>query len=220
MKRQLFGAVIGLWLLNPLAALAAADMNDEEYQAVYGTAARQEIVEDGYEPEQKMGSSTSPETDDAVAKKREATKHRYKKVAVDQNFTYYVDTKNMRWRYIPNSRQQMIDVWIKLLPYADYYSDGTAANYDTNYYLEHYLLYPKKQQIQFLSEIEVKGRPTNKIRENKFNMKNWEDLVPGSIEDTIYHAVMDCIEEMPSEGKKSTVESIGDGIEDVLRIAL
>lgn len=220
MKKQLIGAVLGLCLLSPLAAEAANDMSDSEYEAIYGKPpVREEVVEESEQPA-KVETDTDKKEKSDVEKKREATRHRYKKIGTDQSFTYYADTKNMRWRYIPNTKEQMVDVWIKLLPGAVYADSADEANYAEHYFLMHYYLRPKQQQIQFLGETEVSGRPTNQIQERAYNTSHWENLVPGSVEDTIYHAVMDCIEEMPQEGKKSNFQSIGDGIEDVLHIAL
>ena len=61
---------------------------------------------------------------------------RYKKIAVDQNFVYYVDTKNMRWIQCPNASDQLIDVWVKMVNFAEYYSEGDeAGKYTANYVL-------------------------------------------------------------------------------------
>ena len=68
--------------------------------------------------------------------------------------------------------------------------------------------------------MEVKGRPLNNVKERIYSPGHWENLVPGSIEDTIFHAVMDNVDEMPKNGRRSGMKSIGDGIEDVLHIAL
>ena len=81
----------------------------------------------------------------------------------------------------------MIDVWVKLKPNS--FSDDEDAKAG-KYYLEHYYLNPKSKQIQFLCELEVTGRPSNAIKERPYSSQNWENLVPGSVEDDIYHAVV------------------------------
>ncbi len=111
---------------------------------------------------------------------------RFQEIFRDNSFVYYMDTKSARCIPIPNRQEQMIDVWVKLLP------QNFAAE-DTNdmdkYYLEHYYINPQKKQIQFLCELEVTGRPSNAIKERTYSAQNWENLVPGSVEDDIYHAV-------------------------------
>ena len=61
------------------------------------------------------------------------------------------------------------------------------------YFLEHYYIRPSKRQIQFLCELEVVGRPQNTISERAYDYKNWENLIPGSIETAIYYGVLDVI---------------------------
>ena len=62
-------------------------------------------------------------------------------------------------------------------------------NMPPKYFLSHYYIRPKTRQIQFLSELEVTGRPDNAITERPYSSLHWENLVPGSIEDDIYHGV-------------------------------
>lgn len=61
------------------------------------------------------------------------------------------------------------------------------------YFLEHYYIRPKTKQIQFLCELEVIGRPQNTISERAYSYKNWENLIPGSIESSIYSGTLDVI---------------------------
>ena len=75
------------------------------------------------------------------------------------------------------------------------------------------------QQIQFLAELEVTGRPSNETKNLKYDGRRWEELIPGSIEDSIYHAVMrhkgDIHDESTSDGT-----SIRDYIENTFNISL
>ena len=98
-----------------------------------------------------------------------------------------MDTRSVRNVPIPNRQDRMIDVWVKLKPNS--FSDEEDAKAG-KYYLEHYYLNPKSKQIQFLCELEVTGRPSNAIKERPYSSQNWENLVPGSVEDDIYHAVV------------------------------
>lgn len=58
------------------------------------------------------------------------------------------------------------------------------------YFLEHYYLRPKTKQIQFLCELEVVGHPQNTVSERQYEYKNWENLIPGSVESIIYKTVL------------------------------
>ncbi len=86
------------------------------------------------------------------------------------------------------------------------------------YFLEHYYVRPKTKQIQFLCELEVIGRPQNTISERDYEYKNWENLVPSSIESLIYKAVM---KEAGKNGNADNGRMSGtDMLEEYLRISL
>ena len=124
-------------------------------------------------------------------------KSRYEWIFNDNSYSYYMDLNSSRWIRVPYSASEyMIDVWICLVPTSvdsyveEYDDDGNVTSHYRKYYMEHYYVWPKKQQIQFLCELEVAGRPQNTISEREYRVKNWESLIPGSIEDEIYRAVV------------------------------
>ena len=88
----------------------------------------------------------------------------------------------------------------------------------SQYVLEHYYLRPAKHQIQFLGEHEVVGRPQNTVNERQYAYKNWEELVPGSIESIIYVKTLKII----GTGKASDKGHMGfkDYLEEYLRISI
>ena len=95
-------------------------------------------------------------------------------------------------------------------------------SYPQTYFLEHYYIRPDRQQIQFLCELEVTGRPQNAIKERDYSPANWEGLVPGSVEDEIYRATVDYLKKskkygMTRHGKNITVR---DALEEYFRISL
>lgn len=142
---------------------------------------------------------------------------RFIEILRDDSFIYYMDRKTAHFKKIPHmAKEKMIDVWIKLEPLE--YAEGDYT-YPAKFFLEHYLIRPKRQQIQFLAELEVTGRPSNETKNLKYDGRRWEELIPGSIEDSIYHAVMlhkaDIHDESTSDGT-----SIRDYIEDTLNISL
>ncbi|MCR5758310.1 MAG: hypothetical protein K6F95_10450 [Selenomonas sp.] len=143
-------------------------------------------------------------------------KDRYILLLEDNGFAYYMDTQNAKWKKIPYSEnEEILDVWIRLVktePDEEY-------SYPQKYFMEHYYLRPKKQQIQFLSELEVTGRPNNAVKERPYSVRNWENLVSGSLEDEIYHRVLHYMKRDPVK-QWFKGKSVRDVLEDTLRISL
>jgi len=145
---------------------------------------------------------------------------RFVKLTMDDRYTYYLDRESIMWKRLPYSASEyMADVWIRLIEnnpddsdehYQNvYYSvddiEEVQAAREKNirysptdlqvlkhrhYFLEHYYLRPQKKQIQFLCELEVVGHPQNTDAGRPYDYKNWEELVPGSIESVIYKTVL------------------------------
>ncbi len=152
-------------------------------------------------------------------------KDRFEWIFTDGSYEYYMDRKNTKWVRVPYSASEyMIDVWIRLVSMSD---DAIVEEYDNNgriigryrkYYLEHYYVRPQTQQIQFLCELEVTGRPQNTISEREYSVRNWENLIPGSIEDEVYHAV---VKRMGKKGSSSKGRmGVFDMLDEYGRIAL
>lgn len=128
-----------------------------------------------------------------VQKEEASNKKRYVLIAKDKRFYYYLDRKTARWIYEPYTKKEIMDVWIQLVDANK--KDQPDENYSNvpdqvSYLLDHYYIRPKSRQIQFLCELEVTGQPSNTVRQNVYSIKNWEDVIPGSVEETIYNAVM------------------------------
>lgn len=176
------------------------------------------------EKAQQQAEAVAPQGQSPKSKK---AKTRYVKLLNDNGFDYCLDTQNVRWIKMPHSGgEEIADIWVRLVP------DGTQkpakedaqGNYayksGSTYYLEHYYLRPKTQQIQFLSELEVTGRPDNAIKERPYSAQNWENLVPGSIEDDIYHQAMKNMPKNKLGGHSFGGKSLRDIIEDTVNISL
>lgn len=147
---------------------------------------------------------------------------RFFKLAVDDTYTYYLDKNSVQWVKMPYSTSEYIaDVWIRMVEREPQNLDDDMAYYgeenynaeislaqeqgyqyspedmqvlkSQGYVLEHYYLRPKTRQVQFLCELEVFGRPQNTISERAYDYKNWENLVPGSVESVIYEATIKII---------------------------
>lgn len=171
--------------------------------------------------------STGIAANGSASEKKEKQEERYVKLFADHYFNYYMDKKSAKWMVCPDKNDEhIIDVWVKLehieeadaRSLAEHINDSQYA-YQEKYYLEHYYIRPATEQIQFLCELEVSGRPDNDISQRKYNVKNWEYLVPESVEDNIYQAVVKKMGKKPGS-KGNILESAGDFIEDVFRIAI
>lgn len=174
-------------------------------------------------------------------------KQRFIKIAVDDTYTYYLDKTSAQWKRLPYSASEyMADVWIRMVERKPKNLDGDMANYGAenfnaeislareqgyqyspedlqvlrsqSYVLEHYYLRPKTKQIQFLCELEVFGRPQNTINERAYDYRNWENLVPGSIESVIYNATIKIIGKSGSDSKGHM--TFIDMLDEYARIAL
>ena len=158
---------------------------------------------------------------------------RYVKLFQDDSFIYSMDKKTAKWIICPNTNNEyIIDVWIRLDALENNSSKAIASSsimataysstqavpysYPARYYLEHYYIRPDKSQIQFLSELEVTGRPDNNIEERAYDVKNWENLVPDSIEESIYQAVT---KQMKRKGALN-LPAAHEVLEDVFRISI
>lgn len=172
---------------------------------------------------------------------------RFIKLAVDDMYIYYLDKNSVEWKRLPySSSEYMADVWVRMIEREPKSLDDDMAAYGAdnfraqialareqgyqyppedikvlrqqNYVLEHYYLRPKTKQIQFLCELEVFGRPQNTINERAYDYQNWENLVPGSVEATIYDATIKII------GKSKASErghmTFIDMLDEYARIAL
>lgn len=142
-------------------------------------------------------------------------KERYIYLFEDNGFVYYLDKQNVKWKPIPYAEtEEILDIWIKLIKVAS----DEEYSYPQKYFLEHYYLRPEKKQIQFLSELEVTGRPDNAIKERPYNVHNWENIVSGSLEDEIYHSVLKVVKKNNQFWPKH--KSVRDVLEDIFRISL
>ena len=137
----------------------------------------------------------------------------------DDGFNYYLDSFSSCRTTPPSGSAKLLEVWIKLLPLG--LAPETEVVTGQTYFLQHYMLWPDREQIMFLSELEVEGRPDNNIKERPFDGRNWEKLVPGSLEDNIYRECMKYRSSLKKRGpKKKATSAIGDVLEDTFRISL
>lgn len=172
----------------------------------------------------ERAAARAEHADKSATKKRDR-RSRYKTLFVDNGFTYYMDAQNTRWVKRPyNTEEYMIDAWVRLVenttgePVAE---DGKIR--PAKYFLEHYYISPARRQIMFMSELEVTGRPENTAKERTYDPRNWEQLVPGSIEDEIYEAITARMSSAPGQHggilSGTSGMSLRDMIEEYARIS-
>jgi len=202
------------------AALAERKAAKEERKAALAAAKAERRAELAAEKAERKAARAQ-----TTARNKRERGARYRTLFTDNGFTYYLDVKNTRWIPRPyQSSEYMIDAWVRLVedttgaPVAE---DGKIR--PAKYFLEHYYISPKHRQIMFLSELEVTGRPENAVKERAYDPKNWEQLVPGSIEDDLYEAITARMGSAPGErgGLLSGTSgmSLRDMVEEYARIS-
>lgn len=179
------------------------------------------------EKQELRGARVAAKQEKRTEKVRERRERdsRYKTLFTDNNFTYYLDEKNTRWIPRPyQSSAYIIDTWVRLVENTtgeQVAEDGKIR--PAKYFIEHYYISPAKHEIMFISELEVTGRPENAVKERAYDPKNWEQLVPGSIEDEIYEAVTARMKSAPGQrgGLLSGTSgmSLRDMVEEYARIS-
>ena len=155
---------------------------------------------------------------------KDSGKDRYVELFRENSFCYYMDKQSAKWIPCPGTNDEyIIDVWIKLVreESAEGEENSNAAYaYPDKYYMEHYYLRPSQEQIQFLCELEVSGRPDNNIKEREYASANWDKLVPESIEDSIYHSVIKNMKNLKRGKNKKLTEKLGDFVESTFWVAI
>ena len=210
-----------LCLCMPLTTQAAEEIGEEPEEITTSEPRTDNSRADDWFSKQDSSSSEKGALGRALDNKRQQNgetnkKVRYVYLLEDNGFAYYMDTRSAKWVKIPYSENEdIVDVWIRLVKT----TPDDEYSYPQKYFLEHYYLRPKTKQIQFLSELEVAGRPDNSIKERQYSVRNWENLISGSLEDEIYHNVMKYMKRDPVahwfKGK-----SMRDVLEDTLRISI
>ncbi|MBR1645403.1 MAG: hypothetical protein IJ685_01375 [Selenomonadaceae bacterium] len=193
-------------------------------------------------PRRRTGTSRQSDTSQ---KNLKTLNQRFIKLAVDETYTYYLDKTSVQWKKMPYSTSEYIaDFWIRMIQRDSQNSDGDFYGEDDSsleilsareqgyryrpedeeilrqqsYVLEHYYLRPKTKQIQFLCELEVFGRPQNTINERDYDYRNWENLVPGSVESAIYYSVVKILD-LTKDNPKGHM-TVSDMLDEYLRISL
>ena len=169
--------------------------------------------------EDKKAAEKERKEDEKARKKAAKVIPRYIMLFADDNFIYWLDTEALRWRPMPYSAlEDMLDCWVKM----EDISADKEYTYPEKYYMEHLYLRPAKNQVMFLSELEVTGRPENNIKERPYKPSYWEELVPSSVEEEIYKGTLKVLKtlEKKKRVKPSDKEDKYDFLEDTLHIYL
>ena len=168
-------------------------------------------------PAAPLPAATSPAADVKADKAEAPAKpDRFLSIAADDEYQYYMDMQTVRWIRRPYSvKEKLIDVWIKLQPL-----NKDTYSYPETYFLQHYYIRPDKRQIQFLGELEASGRPNNALVQKAYREEDWEDLVPGSMEETIYQAVVSQGKLIHRHNGPTGIPGVRDQVEEFLRISL
>ena len=169
------------------------------------------------------------ETEEKASARKQKEEERYAYLLSDSGYDYFLDGRATHWIPLPyRDDEYIVDTWLKIVP-TDSTDDPESGNYSypQKYYLAHYYVRPKTQQIQFLSELEVSGeRPDNTVKGRGYMPRNWEDLTPGSIEDEVYRGTLASIKKHGDKWTKifgshyTGPRKLRDFVEEYLRIAI
>mgnify|MGYP000843703498 CR=1 FL=1 len=204
-------------LADRMESLHAAERSDKAAAAEEKAAAKAE------KKAQKAAARAEKKAAKEAAKREKAA--RYKTLFEDNGFTYYMDSQNTRWIPRPyRPTEQILDVWVRLVEN----HEGEPAAEDgkirpAKYFLEHYYISPSQREIMFISELEVTGRPENAVKERPYDPNNWEHLVPGSIEDSLFEAITARVKQPGKRGgilSGTSGMSARDMVEEYARISL
>ncbi len=148
--------------------------------------------------------------------------HRYIMFAEDNQFYYYLDRLSTKWIYAPgNNKEKIISAWIILLPKSSVDSkpqlgDYMMVNADSSYLLDHYYINPATNQIQFVTELDVYGQPQNTANQGRYSMRNWESIVPGSVEDTIFIGINAIADLLPDSARLAKANGLDRQVSNFL----
>ena len=200
-------------VLFPLVTQAAEEIDSEKNEEITSDTK----TADDWFTKPDEAKRIMKQTTEEKEQQEKKEKVRYVYLFEDNGFAYFLDSQTAQWKNIPYTEsEEILDVWIKLVKV----EADEEYSYPQKYFLEHYYLRPKTKQIQFLSELEVTGRPDNTAKERPYSVRNWENLVPGSLEDEIYTKVLNEIKKSDGNRLWPKHKSVRDVLEDVLRISL
>ena len=200
-------------VLFPLVTQAAEEIDSEKNEEITSDTK----TADDWFTKPDEAKRIMKQTTEEKEQQEKKEKVRYVYLFEDNGFAYFLDSQTAQWKNIPYTEsEEILDVWIKLVKV----EADEEYSYPQKYFLEHYYLRPKTKQIQFLSELEVTGRPDNTAKERPYSVRNWENLVPGSLEDEIYTKVLNEIKKSDGNRLWPKHKSVRDVLEDVFRISL
>ncbi len=224
--RMALAAMLSFALVLPTAA--ASDMEEDAEPEEIGDMSDMTSADDWFASAEESEAIKS-ETEDQADKRKDKERERYAYLLSDSGYDYFLDGRATHWIPLPyRDDEYIVDTWLKIVP-TDSTDDPESGNYSypQKYYLAHYYVRPKTQQIQFLSELEVSGeRPDNTVKGRGYMPRNWEDLTPGSIEDEVYRGTLASIKKHGDKWTKifgshyTGPRKLRDFVEEYLRIAI
>lgn len=224
--RMALAAMLSFALVLPTAA--ASNMEEDAEPEEIGDMSDMTSADDWFASAEESEAIKS-ETEDQADKRKDKERERYAYLLSDSGYDYFLDGRATHWIPLPyRDDEYIVDTWLKIVP-TDSTDDPESGNYSypQKYYLAHYYVRPKTQQIQFLSELEVSGeRPDNTVKGRGYMPRNWEDLTPGSIEDEVYRGTLASIKKHGDKWTKifgshyTGPRKLRDFVEEYLRIAI
>ena len=210
--------LLSMMILSGASLVQAYTPNMSPAEQLAATADRNTAIQ-AQKPSDAVKTEALPAANAVVNKKDpKAPKARFLLLFEDEQYKYFMDLQSAQWQRRPyGKKERYLDVWVKLVEVPA----EKEYKYPETYLLEHYCILPEQRKIQFLCELEVAGRPVNSIQQRSYDEAHWEGLVPDSVEEKVYQAVMDHKALLPEPKDKQDIRSLaGDCIDDVLHIGL
>lgn len=111
---------------------------------------------------------------------------RYVFLHEEDDMRYYLDRESMRKTPHPYLKEDLLDVWVKLVS-----QEKNSYTYPQPYLLKNYYLRLTKPQIQLRVILRAdtlsKSDEATKI---PYREKNWQDVYPDSLEEILYRSIL------------------------------
>lgn len=111
---------------------------------------------------------------------------RYLWLCSRNDLDYFLDQVTAKKIRHPYLKEDLWDVWLKIKE-----NENAAYTYPETYTIEHYYVRLTKPELQLMQRIQMEDESAlEHMPQTPYQEKNWRILVPGSIEEEFYWAII------------------------------
>lgn len=111
---------------------------------------------------------------------------RYLRICTRNDLDYFLDQATAKKIRHPYLKEDLWDIWLKIKE-----NENAAYTYPEVYTMEHYYVRLIKPELQRMQRIQMEEESALEyVLQTPFQEKNWKILIPGSIEEEIYWAII------------------------------